>query len=267
VTHSHPKTLLKIVESALRGPCQIEPGDTLGVGVSGGPDSMALLHALALLRERVAFSLIAISVDHGLRPAAAQEVELVRSFAAQLAVPFEAVHVAVEPGENLQARARDARYRALWSATLVHHPDAYLATAHHADDRAETVLLRLIRGTSPDGLGVLREREGKLLRPLIRARKSDVRLHNERHGVPFVEDPSNQSERFLRVRVRKELLPLLSTMNPSIVEGLCNLADEADGGALGLNREQRRQLREALSKPHEPIDLPLGRGLRIIRER
>jgi tRNA(Ile)-lysidine synthase len=228
---------------------------------------MALLHALSVLRTRLGFSLVAVSVNHGLRTEAASEVELVRSYASQLGVSFEAADVHVDPGENLQARAREARYRALWEVATARDPDAFLATAHHADDRAETVLLRILRGTSPAGLDVLREREGRLLRPLIRARKATVLLHNERHGIPSVDDPSNRSTRFLRVRVRQEVMPLLASLSPGIVENLCALADETDGAPLGLGREQRRQLREAILKPNGAIDLPLGHGLRLYRER
>src|SRR5690606_9218645 len=99
--------------------------------------------------------------------------------------PFRSARLALAPGNNLQARAREARYAALSSIMNEElGAEAFLATAHHAEDRAETVLLRLLRGTSVEGLGVLPAISGHLLRPMVTAQKSDVLAHNERHGVP-----------------------------------------------------------------------------------
>jgi tRNA(Ile)-lysidine synthase len=266
MTRSHPPALLRTIERTLLGPCKVGRDTQLAVAVSGGPDSMALLHSLAILQERIGYSLVALSVNHGLRPEAGGEVELVRTFSAGLGVPFACAELSVQPGENLQARAREARYQALFDLADAHHPDSLLATAHHADDRAETVLLRILRGTSPEGLDVLRERDGRLLRPMIGARKRAVLDHNLRHSVPSSDDPSNRAERFLRVRIRHELMPLLTSLSPNVVENLCALADEAGGTAMGLSREQRRQLKDALLNPRRAIDLPLGRGLRLRRD-
>jgi tRNA(Ile)-lysidine synthase len=131
-----------------------------------------------------------------------------------------------------------------------------IATGHHADDRAETVLMRLLRGAGPRGLAVLPARSGGRVRPMIRARKADVLAHLERHAIDYVDDPSNQDRRFLRVRVRLELLPLLEALSPRIVEHLNALADQIEAGApprlldangepIVLGREQARQLRRA----------------------
>jgi tRNA(Ile)-lysidine synthase len=262
---SHPRTLLRTVEANLR---PIGRGRALAVAVSGGPDSMALLHCLSILRERLDFRLLAISIDHGLRPEAPEEVDLVRRFAEELGVPFRSARLSLPSGSNIQARAREARYEALHCiADEELGPEAFLATAHHAEDRAETVLLRLLRGTSVEGLGVLPPVAGRLLRPMVTAQKSEVLCHNERHRVPSVSDPSNQDPRFLRVRVRRELLPLLEELGPGIVQKLCSLAEDASGEIpLGLNREQRAQLRRALSDPKARTDVPLGRGLWLRKE-
>jgi tRNA(Ile)-lysidine synthase len=229
---------------------------------------MALLHALAACRDKYGYSLLAISVDHGLRPEASAEVALVGEQAARLGVDFEPVGLQVGAGANLQERARTARYAALWEVVQRRlGSGGLLATAHHADDRAETVLLRLLRGTSLSGLGVLKPREGRLIRPAIGSDRRSVLEHVARHGVPFVDDPSNGDPRFLRVRVRHEVLPLLRELAPGIVAQLCDLADEASRGdpALGLNREQRSQLRRALQQSG-PVDLRLPHGLRLRRE-
>jgi tRNA(Ile)-lysidine synthase len=135
--------------------------------------------------------------------------------------------VKVTEGGNLQARARDARLAALRSAAQ-RVGAVVIATGHHADDRAETVLLRLLRGAGPRGLAVLPARAGDLVRPLILARKKDVLAHLERHELPHAEDPSNHCRRFLRVRVRRELLPLLEELSPGIALHLSALADQLE---------------------------------------
>jgi tRNA(Ile)-lysidine synthase len=222
---SHPPTLLSLIARTLDEECGDVQGKRVIVATSGGPDSQALLHALARSAERFRLTLFAHGVDHGLRPEAESELELAADLARSLGVSFSFSRVLVPSGGNLQARARAARYRALEDARK--RVGAELcATAHHADDRAETVLLRLLRGTGVRGLGVLPARAGELLRPLIRARKSDVLAHISRHGLKHALDPSNQNRRFLRVRVRLELLPLLEEMSPRVVEHLNALADE-----------------------------------------
>jgi tRNA(Ile)-lysidine synthase len=222
---SHPPTLLTLVRRALSLECGLSRGSKVLLAVSGGGDSMALLDVLAKLRQKLGFELVAAGVDHGLREGAALELELARAHAARLGVGFLTLQAEVEAGSNLQARARDARYRILYAVQAEQEADL-LATAHHANDRAETVLLRLLRGAGPRGLAVLPPRHGQLIRPMIRATKADVLLHLARHKVPFAEDPSNQQRRFLRVRVRKELLPLLVDLSPGIVEHLTALSDQ-----------------------------------------
>ncbi len=196
------------------------------VATSGGPDSQALLHVLAGLRGELDLELHAHGVDHGLRAHAGAELDLAEALARTLDVPFARTRVKVAAGGNVQARAREARFTALRAAARRFRAKL-IATAHHADDRAETVLLRLLRGTSLGSLGVLPLRDGDLVRPLLAARRRDVELHLERHGVPFATDPSNADPRFRRTRVRGELLPLLEHLNPRMVEHLNLLADEA----------------------------------------
>ncbi len=211
-----------------------------------------MLHVLWRLRSRarnpLPFELSVASVDHGLRAEAAAEVALVERFSSELKLPFRGLRASVAPGSNLQARAREARY-ALLEAERVRVGADVLATAHTASDRAETVILRLLRGTGLRGLGVLAPRRGALLRPLVRATRADVELHVERNGLAFARDPSNLDTRFVRVRVRHEVLPLLQTLSPRVVETLNLLADEAvalpEDPFAGLAREPRRAIERA----------------------
>ena len=192
---------------------------------------MALLHVLARLRQPLGLTLVAHGVDHGLREGAAQELDVARAFGESLEVPWSQTKVLVLPGGNLQARARLLRLEAL-RARAAETGATHIATAHHADDRAETVLLRLLRGASPAGLAVLPPREGDLVRPLLRARRAAIDAHLHRHAIPFSTDPSNRDPRFLRTRVRRELLPLLTTLSPGIVDHLNGLADDLNAQRL-----------------------------------
>jgi tRNA(Ile)-lysidine synthase len=231
---THPPTLLTLARRALRDEIRLAPGSRILAATSGGPDSMALLDVLAALRGPLRFTLAAHGVDHGLRPGAAAELDLAEAHARRLDVPFGRSRVRVGAGADLQARARRARYAALERARRRARADV-VATGHHADDRAETVLLRVLRGAGASGLAVLPPREGSpvegmpagtLVRPFVRARRSDVELHLARHRVPFARDPSNEDPRFLRTRVRRELLPLLEELDASAVPHLCALADD-----------------------------------------
>jgi tRNA(Ile)-lysidine synthase len=223
---THPPTLITLVRAAIRDHDLVPRGSSVLVAVSGGPDSMALLHVLARLRERLAYGLFAHGVDHGLRAAAAAELDGAEELARSLEVPFDRTRVVVEPGGNLQARARNARWSALRAAAARNGADR-IATGHHADDRAETVVMRLLRGTHVASLAVLAPRAAERIRPMIHARRADIDAHIARHALPFKVDPSNADPRFLRVRVRREVLPALERLSPRIVEHLCALADDA----------------------------------------
>jgi tRNA(Ile)-lysidine synthase len=229
---SHPPTLITLVRGTVRDHALIARGATVLVAVSGGADSMALLHVLGLLRSKLAFGLFAHGVDHGLRAEAAAELDLAEAFARSLDVPFGRTRVEVATGGNLQARARAARWGALRTAAA-RLGATRIATGHHADDRAETLLMRILRGSRARQLGVLPPLDGDRIRPMLPARRSDVEAHVRRHRIPYSEDPSNRDPRFLRTRVRFELLPVLERLNPRVVEHMYVLADELSAaGAL-----------------------------------
>lgn len=207
-------------------------GETVLVGVSGGADSVALLHALVALRPRLNLSLHVLHVHHGLRPEADAEAAFVESLAPRLDVPVrvERVRVRSEPGESLEARARTARYAAFgrWARAL---GAVRVALGHTADDQAETVLMRLCQGAGPRGLAGIPPLRGRFIRPLIETRRHAIEAELRRVGLTWVEDPSNRDLKFFRNRIRHELLPFLASQyNPRIVEALCRagaLAREA----------------------------------------
>ena len=188
------------------------PGEPLALAVSGGPDSMAMLWlAATALPGRV----IAATVDHGFRPDAAAEADLVAVACATLNVP----HATLRPdrpiaGGNRHAAARLARY-ALLGRWAVHAGARVLATAHHADDQAETFLMRAVRGSGPAGLAGIRRRYVMpiadtaatitVVRPLLDWRRADLAAVVAAAGLPSVDDPSNADARFERSRVRRLL--------------------------------------------------------------
>lgn len=262
MARSHPPTLIKLVQATLT---ELGLRDApLLVAVSGGPDSMALLHVLCLCRAQLGLKLWAHGVDHGLRPEASAELDLAQTLAQAHGVEFSRSHLQLERGSNLQARARVARYREL--DRVAARVGALVCTAHHANDRAETVLLRLLRGAGPGGLAVLPPRSADRVRPMIRATRSDVLRHIERHELSVATDPSNSDPRYLRVRVRRELLPLLEQLSPGIVGHLTALADQlGDEAALrgGLNRAQILALQRALIE-RRPAELALKGGETLV---
>jgi tRNA(Ile)-lysidine synthase len=266
---SHPPTLLTLARRTIEARALFGRGARVLAAVSGGPDSIALLHVLALLQKKVGHTLVAHGVDHGLRPEAAAELDLAERLAARLAVPFGRTRVKVAPGGNLQARARDARYEALRDAATRAGAEA-IATAHHADDRAETFLLRLLRGAGPTGLAVLppRARGEPLVRPLLYARRSDIRAHLMRHDLTFADDPSNADPRFDRVQVRTRVLPLLTELSPQIVAHLSALADQLaalpDDPLAGIPRKTREALLE-LARRGRPGPIVKLRGDLVAR--
>lgn len=172
------------------------PGTEVTCAVSGGADSLALLALAVAAGCRVT----AVHVDHGLRDGSADEADVVAAAAERLGAGFRAERVEIDDGPNLEARARAARYAVLPSGVL---------TGHTADDRAETVLLHLLRGAGPTGaIGIARSPA----RPLLDLRRADTEALGDALGLDPVVDPSNDDPRFRRNRVRHELLPLLASI-------------------------------------------------------
>lgn len=202
-------------------------GATVVAACSGGADSVAMLHALSRLAPELGISLHVASVDHGLRPEACHEVAAVGRLAGELGHAFHPLEVSVSRRENLQAQARDRRYEALLGLAA-ELGAGLVATGHSRDDQAETVLLRVLRGSGIGGLsGVAPRRDDGVVRPVIDVSRAELRAHVQHHGLAFVEDPSNQDRSFARVRMRAQLLPQLAAENPEITKHLANLADDA----------------------------------------
>ncbi len=213
------------------------------VAVSGGADSVALLEVLRGAADQGRLTIEVAHLDHSLRGASSRDdAEFTAARAQSLGLPFhlgqaDVAREARESGLSLEMAARAARYRFLAGvASSVGAP--WVATAHHADDQAETLLLRLLRGTGTTGLSgmaVLSSLNGApdicLWRPLLRVVRSEIEAYCAARGLAFRHDASNDDPRHLRNRVRQELLPLLETYNPGVRKVLARLAENAAGDA------------------------------------
>jgi tRNA(Ile)-lysidine synthase len=183
--------------AALLTRCTFPPaGDPLVCGVSGGADSMALL----VLASAAGCGVTAVHVDHGLRTGSADEAGVVGVAASRFGAGFRSERVVVADGPNLEARARRARHAVLGPGT---------ATGHTADDQAETVLANLLRGAGVHGLAAMRV---GTTHPLLELRRAETVALCTRFGLEPVHDPSNDDRRFLRNRIRAELLPMCSAI-------------------------------------------------------
>jgi tRNA(Ile)-lysidine synthase len=211
-------------------------GDGVAVAVSGGADSLALLHALRTLAGPRGWRLAVLTVDHGLRPGSAADAAFVADHAKALGLPTRVLTLTagdLDPHRPAgpEAAARAARYAALWPAAGELGCD-WLATGHTLDDQAETVLLQLLRGAGPDGLAGMTVRTGRLLRPLLGVRRADTHAACTAVGLTWREDPTNAEDSPLRNRVRSQLLPLLEELRPGATGTLARTAtlaaDERD---------------------------------------
>lgn len=216
------------------------PGQTVICAVSGGADSMALLFGTYLLKEELGISLEAAHFNHGLRgPESDGEEAFVREFCGRFDIPLHIGRKNVTAGKKgLEAAARDARYA--FFATL----PGLIATAHTADDNAETVLMHLVRGTGLKGLGGIAPVNGRLIRPMLAVTRQEVLAFLEEYHVRFCTDSSNETDAFLRNRLRHRVMPLLKAENPSLAENV---------SAMALRLRQDEQ---ALAKLAEYDELP-----------
>ena len=269
-------SLRPITEALAQGAARlgVSDGAVIILAVSGGPDSTALLHGAAALAPTNGWRLTVAHLDHALRPTSADEAASVASSAARLGLPAEVRRVDVAALASTEHRSREdagrqARYRFLEDLAAAHGPDALIATAHTADDVAETILLRLTRGSGLRGLRGIPARRGRIVRPLLDARRAELRAALDAAGIPYVIDPSNTDVAHARNRVRAELLPALERLNPAAVDVLTRFgrlaADDDDllDALAAAELAGRRDAADGSIDWHHPPAMALGR--RVLR--
>ena len=193
-------------------------GRRLCVGLSGGLDSIVLLHLLVALREACGVSLSVLHVHHGLSPNAEAWTEFCTRICTEWGVPLavERVHIAADDARGIEAAARAARYEAYARQDC----DA-IVLAHHRDDQAETLMLQLLRGAGIKGLAAMPAERGledgavRLLRPLLDVERDELRAYAEAHGLAWIEDESNRDTRYARNFLRHEVLPVVEQRFPA----------------------------------------------------
>ena len=230
------------LERTIRRHAMLAGGETVLVAVSGGADSVALLHLLLGLAPTWRLRLHALHVDHGLRAESAADAELVQALCARLGVPVDVATVAVDRRGSLEASARAARYAALEACAARLGADR-IAVGHTADDQAETVLMRLLQGAGVRGLAGIPPVRGRIVRPLIELRRPELEAELRRAGLSWVDDATNRDPKFLRNRIRHELLPLLAdSFNPEVAPSLARLASLARETVSALDRTAGAEL-------------------------
>lgn len=248
---------------------QIKPGDRICVAVSGGADSVALLLALhaanTAKRDGLGVGLSAAHVHHGIRVAEESDADLnfVRDFCAQLDIPLRIHHANVpervaQTGETVEEAARAVRYDFFKSLIVAGEADSVL-TAHTLDDQAETVLMKLLRGAWTEGLSAIHPvvqvpgpRPGKILRPFLNTRRSEIEKYLRQINQPWREDSTNTDTAYTRNRIRHELMPTLREYNPSLDQTLANLAELAREEEARWQTELNRLLPQLLL-PGKPV--------------
>ena len=245
----------------------------LVLAVSGGADSMALLHGAAeLVRAgRRAWRLMVAHLDHALRDDSGDDASFMTDAARRLGLPVEVrrtdvAALASERGVSLEEAGREARYAFL--GELAERHDAFVMTAHTLDDAAETVLINLLRGSGLAGARGIPARRGHVARPLLGERRATLRGLLGAAGLPYRDDPSNDDPSFLRNRVRAELLPLMESLRPGAVEGLARFArlaadDDDHLDVLAAADLARRRAGDATLDWRGPPARALGR--RVVR--
>jgi tRNA(Ile)-lysidine synthase len=250
------------------------PDARLCIALSGGVDSVALLHAARdLAAHHAAVRLRALHVDHGLQPASGEWAAFCRESCGRLAVPCEVLELRLAPrkGESVEAEARRERYAALAAAL---QPGEYLLTAHHADDQLETVLLQLFRGAGVAGLAAMPEYAplgpGYHLRPLLQVARADLVAHADAVGLQWIDDPMNRESRYDRSYLRHEVLPAILGRWPAVArtvgrsarhlaeaQRLLEVLAETDAGPL-LDEDGTLELKGLKA-------LPRGRQVNLLR--
>lgn len=255
----------------------VRPGDRIVVALSGGADSVALLYCMYLLKDKLGITLEAAHFNHGLRGDASDADEaFCRKLCGFYDIPIHVGQGSVLPGKKgLEAAARDARYAFFETLT------GKIATAHTADDNAETILMRLVRGTGLKGLGGITPVRGNIIRPMLNVTRREVLAFLQENHLCHVEDASNETDAFLRNRLRHHVMPLLEQENPRLAENLSAMAqrlrqDEEALEAMTVAAPEVQRLRElppairnrsiAVFLEHHGVPEPEGEHIALVEK-
>ena len=219
--------LIKNTKAYIQEHDLIRPGDIVLAAVSGGMDSIALAYILISLRQELKFNLAIANFNHQLRPEAEEEARFVADFAKENQITYflgGADIASLANKGNLQEIARQQRYAYLRKVASKLQADS-IAVAHHSNDQAETVLMHILRGSGLSGIAAMSPGKNDLIRPLLFASRADIAEFVALHNLPYREDASNASTKYLRNKIRHQLMPTLEEYNPNIQDTLTSTAD------------------------------------------
>lgn len=212
----HPR-LRHVVGRAIRDLALWERGDRVAVAVSGGVDSVVLLDVLCATVGWHGARLSVVSVDHGVREGSARDLQFVEEICARRELPIHTARLSGLPPS--EAALREARYAVFASLDVDR-----VALAHHRDDLAETLLIRMLRGTGSTGLAAMRPRRDRYVRPMLDIGRDEILAYAHAHSLPWVHDPTNDERVAMRNRLRLEGIPLLEEIRPGAARALARSA-------------------------------------------
>jgi tRNA(Ile)-lysidine synthase len=229
----------------------IKPGSSILIGLSGGPDSVALLSMLAELRGKYRFRLGCCHIDHGIRPISSsrKEAELVRSLASCFDIPLSIRKIekdslkkrARAEGRSLEETARAERY-ALFNEVMKREGYEYLALGHHRDDQEETAIMRFFQGSGPNGLAGIPEMRGSIIRPLLSLTRDEILVYVDAKKLQYRIDESNYEEDFLRNRVRNRLIPCIKETIPDYRAGIASVSGKMERIGEFISQESKKRI-------------------------
>ncbi len=251
--------MLSAIRQAVLKHHMLQPGDKAICGVSGGPDSMALLHALMMLQKEIGHMVIAAHLDHGLRPESPEEATFVKEFCGRHGIPFfmekaDIASMADLAHISLEDAGRRARY-SFFNRILEEQHASRIAVGHQMQDNAETILWNLMRGSGLNGLCGIRPVQGYIIRPLLFTSREEIVEYLHVNHIPFVNDSSNDTFDYTRNRIRHTLLPVMGQFNANLYGTLSRMAL--------ILADDERTLDEATCPVYNTAVTKQGEGLRI----
>lgn len=243
----------------------LKPGTRVLLAISGGPDSMAMLHWFQRFRAKYSIEIAVAHLDHQWRPESGSEHQWLSNYCHSQGLRFFSAQISPCPQGSLEAHARQQRYQFM-AETMQTEGFSHLATAHTATDQLESMVMRVIRGSIQGLSGIKVERPlgqgGTVIRPLLPVTKSEIETYIQLHQIPCLQDPSNQDERFFRNRIRRQVLPLLRQENPTIE----TLATDVSGILADENEWLQAQAQELWQQwwiPNQPLKIPVKACLEL----
>lgn len=229
---------------------KLNKDDTIVIGNSGGPDSMALFDVLLKLRNKLNFKIICAHINHNVRKESKAEEEFLKEFCINNDVPFEYMMIEKYGNDNFHNEARNIRYN-FFEEIIQKYNANYLFTAHHGDDLVETILMRLVRGSTLKGYSgfnqIIEKGNYKIVRPLVHVTKEVILLYNEQNDIPYVTDQSNFKDKYTRNRYRKTILPFLKKEDSNVHEKFIKFSNTLNEYDEYIERQLKKKIRTVLN--------------------